>query len=686
MARGRRIVGVLGALWCVALLVVFATRVTFPLELEWMEGGILHHALRIQRGELLYPPPSPDFVPFLYTPLYPIVLALLGTALPLDFELARFVSIAAVLALGVGVARAVAREGKGPQEQWMAVGLLASGYVFTFRWLDVGRPDAMTMALLVWGLVFLREAWGDHRKAAVAGVLMAAAFWTKQTAALVIVASAVGALLVAPRQLWSYALVIAVIDGGGVAWANAQTDGWLWHYIYELHQQHAFNEERFWVKTWGMFLHAWPWLIPVLGAILVDFFAPWVGSRRRLDAEDDARWDQYLRGRRGLGFWAVLALAGLLVSALGYSTQWAEPNAFLPGVVFLAIFIGVGMPARGIAALVGFGGVALQLVFHACIEPQYQPIQDRGWAGIGESYRFDPWSRSIPSAEERTRAAETRRTLEGASGPVFALQRPWWSVIAGGSGHVGSMGLHDVEPRARRALERALVQRLRTHRVAQVWLEGEPPAWLLPGLLGYHVVERRSGRARVRPLTGYMSEAGMVTPYREPQLRLGPVEPRLVSEGARVFFDFEDGTAQGFTLQGGWERGPVRPMTSTAPALGPAGGEYVLSSAATGGLAARGAARSPVYGLPDSGLLSLWVGVGPHADGLAVMMEHAETRERVAIPLPDVAYRLTPIEWSPPPAWAGAPVRVVLEDRSPKNALFVDDGGWIMRPGRQPPP
>ena len=60
------------AAWFVALLVyVFARRFVYPYDLEWMEGGMLAHALRLADGQPLYAPPSVDFIPYLYTPGYP---------------------------------------------------------------------------------------------------------------------------------------------------------------------------------------------------------------------------------------------------------------------------------------------------------------------------------------------------------------------------------------------------------------------------------------------------------------------------------------------------------------------------------------------------------------------------------------------------------------------------------------
>ena len=57
---------------------------------------------------------------------------------------------------------------------------------------------------------------------------------------------------------------IAVIDGGGVLLGQCLTGGQLWVYIYELHQSHAFNAERFTRKTWGMFVHAGPFVAVML--------------------------------------------------------------------------------------------------------------------------------------------------------------------------------------------------------------------------------------------------------------------------------------------------------------------------------------------------------------------------------------------------------------------------------------
>jgi hypothetical protein len=96
----------------VALARVFLLRLTYPLDLEWMEGGTLTHALRLARGEPLYAQPSVDFVSFLYTPLYPAALAALSKVFGLSYVLGRTVSVLAfsgALVVLVTAVRGVAR-------------------------------------------------------------------------------------------------------------------------------------------------------------------------------------------------------------------------------------------------------------------------------------------------------------------------------------------------------------------------------------------------------------------------------------------------------------------------------------------------------------------------------------------------------------------------------------------------
>src|SRR5262249_15335207 len=111
-----------------------ARRFSYPYDLEWMEGGLLIHSLRIQRGEPIYVPPSVDFVPYLYPPLYPTAIAALAPVFGVTYALGRAVSIASLLTIIVSIGFILLREG-GPDQRAMAAcaaslaaGLFAASY------------------------------------------------------------------------------------------------------------------------------------------------------------------------------------------------------------------------------------------------------------------------------------------------------------------------------------------------------------------------------------------------------------------------------------------------------------------------------------------------------------------------------------------------------------------------------
>ena len=69
----RRLWGVimaLAALYPLAYVAIALTRMGYPFELEWMEGGVVDHVRRILDGHPLYVEPTLGFTPFIYPPLY----------------------------------------------------------------------------------------------------------------------------------------------------------------------------------------------------------------------------------------------------------------------------------------------------------------------------------------------------------------------------------------------------------------------------------------------------------------------------------------------------------------------------------------------------------------------------------------------------------------------------------------
>ncbi|HEX9101809.1 MAG TPA: hypothetical protein VF997_06380, partial [Polyangia bacterium] len=142
------------AAWLTLLLLyVFARRFVYPYDLEWMEGGMLAHALRLANGEPIYAPPSVDFIPYLYTPGYPAVVFALGKLFGIGYKLGRFVSLVgffAVVVLGYVYAR---REGGSRAAAACAIAIICAAFVPTGTFYDLARPDSLFMGLVTAGLL-----------------------------------------------------------------------------------------------------------------------------------------------------------------------------------------------------------------------------------------------------------------------------------------------------------------------------------------------------------------------------------------------------------------------------------------------------------------------------------------------------------------------------------------------------
>ncbi|MEZ4240302.1 MAG: glycosyltransferase family 87 protein [Myxococcota bacterium] len=158
----------------------FAARIGHPFDLEWMEGGMLGHAWRLTHGLPLYPEAGPDWVPYVYPPGYPAVLAALSPVTGLDYAPGRVVSVLGVLLCCAATTWIFARRGQALVGLIVACCFLgcwrASGAFY-----DLVRPDGLAIGLLTASIAAALER---RRGAEIAsGLLLFAAFAVKHHSA-----------------------------------------------------------------------------------------------------------------------------------------------------------------------------------------------------------------------------------------------------------------------------------------------------------------------------------------------------------------------------------------------------------------------------------------------------------------------------------------------------------------------
>ena len=424
-----------------------ARRIAYPYDLEWMEGGMLCHALRVANREPIYAEPSARFVSFAYTPLYPIVLGLLAPVAGIGYLPARALSVVS-LAGALAVAYAFVRRAGGSRAAAVGTAALpAAAFAPTGAWYDLARIDSLFLGLTA---AAVAVGWWKRNGPigpVAAGVLMTAAFFTKQTA--LPFAGALGlALLVArPRAAALYAATLAALGGALLAWAHLASGGWFWTYAFGLHRRHPFDAVDAVLVTPARLL-----LLVGPGLALPGIALPRARTPDLLYA-------------------AGMGATGLVASALGAGTEWSYHNALIPGVYFAALTVGTAaaaMEARRpvLAALLLAAAVASAPGGLVALAARAAP-----GVGLALPLGYDP-RRFVPSPADRERGDALVARLAAAPGDVFVPDHSFYAHLAGKPTWLHAMNLADLQGAGRR-VPRDLVEEMRQRRFSLVIVDRE---------------------------------------------------------------------------------------------------------------------------------------------------------------------------------------------------------------------
>ncbi|TVQ90409.1 MAG: hypothetical protein EA397_12540 [Deltaproteobacteria bacterium] len=459
------LLGTLG--WAVSL------RLPYPYDLEWMEGGMLAHAWRLQRGLPLYPEPGPDWIPYIYPPGYPALLALSGSAL--SAPVARALSLFGAVLTACSIGWILMRQAPAPHR--IALGIFTP-LLFLGTWsdtgtfLDLARPDALALGLLTAGLAASLEPnrWGPW----IGGLLLAASFFVKQPALAFVPAIALGLWARHGRARDALHLTLAALVPAaiGTAILHGVSGGTYLRYLLAVPASHPLVGARAFPGTpWelGGALPAallilalwalWPrpgtrrWIIALavsgVGALAL-FTGPSSGPAAlgpldhalsvlpSLVPTPEDRLATAGRVTGGLGL-AVLAATLLGATLRAWGSGW-RPLALpvLIGATALTLsatlrahhggFVNAHLIACAMIAL--GAGVAARVL-----------LAERPWLiwllaplfalQIGWSYLRLPAERLVPTAEDREAGDRLVAYLSRLEGPLWSPISPWLAVQAG---------------------------------------------------------------------------------------------------------------------------------------------------------------------------------------------------------------------------------------------------------------
>jgi 4-amino-4-deoxy-L-arabinose transferase-like glycosyltransferase len=399
-------------LYLTAYVLIAVTRLTYPFELEWREGGSVDQVARILAGHQLYVSPSLAFVPYTYTPLYFYLSAAVAKVIGLGFAPLRLVSFLSSLGSLALILLLVKRETSSGFYGVLAAGLFSATYRASGAWLDIARVDSLGLVLLLPAIYLVR--FGTTRRSYVlAGVLVWLSFLAKQTALAISLPIMLYCVWAERRRAVFFVGTVLGLVGLSTFALNAATEGWYAYYVWRLPSEHS--------TQWQMLTAFWTQDVLVLFVAFALTLLYLV-----------AKWRQ--GEKRAAVFW-FLCLSGLLAAAwMSRLSNGGYNNALIPAYAGLSIMFGLGIcEALRIIRLrpEKVQVLAVTYLFLVCL------VQ----FGI---LRYNPTAQ-VPTQADTDAGRYMLRTISEQPGEVFIPSHGYLAELAGKRSYGCGMAIFDMQ-------------------------------------------------------------------------------------------------------------------------------------------------------------------------------------------------------------------------------------------------
>ena len=295
-------------------LALFVNHAPAPFNLEAMESTVLEHVRRLMSGRVLYADPTPQFGALAYNPLYYFVSIPFVWVFGSNLLALRLSAIAATLAAGVMVFVIVRRHSGSRWWALIAVGLFAAAYRVMDCYLDTAHADGWMLFATLLGCDLI-DRQGEGRRDMAGSVILVAAFWFKQHAALFTL-GAVAYLIRREgwRRAWPALAVVAVLGLGLYCIAPAWLGPRFHYFTWQVPRRWMSLDLGALVRLAGVLGVAYP----ALAALSLGGMVAAVRSRR-------------------LHIWYALVPVALATGLLGVMDGGSLDNVFIPLGVWLIV-------------------------------------------------------------------------------------------------------------------------------------------------------------------------------------------------------------------------------------------------------------------------------------------------------------------------------------------------------------
>lgn len=165
---------------------IILSRILYPYELEWIEGGSLQVVVRILDGLPVYSIPTPDYVAPLYMPFFFYVSAVSAKLFGVGLPALRLVSYLAALMTAFLVSRSVWEITRSRMAAVLSILCWGAVFKFSGSWYDVARVDSLWTFFLVGTVTFMvsYRYTSNARNLLFSAIFYSIAVFTKQSSLL----------------------------------------------------------------------------------------------------------------------------------------------------------------------------------------------------------------------------------------------------------------------------------------------------------------------------------------------------------------------------------------------------------------------------------------------------------------------------------------------------------------------
>ena len=407
------------------LFIIFS-RMSYPYQLEWMEGAGLVQVSRLLAGKAFYVPPSIDFVPLIYPPLYFYASAIIAKLIGLGFGALRLVSFLSSALCATIIYIAVREKANSKLAALLGVGCFASAFMLTGQWFDIARTDMLAAGLSMLGIYLAREqvnnvTLSEAKSLSIAykdllcGLILALAFLTKQSALIVCIAAIFYYLLFnwrrAIRLTLSFGLSIAILYG--IFWLNSA--GWINYYLFAIPAAHAFD------LSIGRIISVLISQFAFIPIFLIAGLLPILISPRKLF--NDKLYRYYI----------VMAGALIATGVGGRLNAFSGPNVYIPSYLGIALLI--GLEAAWLIEAVKQNKIhsALILLEFILLSAQF---------GFLIPAYFQ--TKTIPTQQDRAAGDALVAEIKSYSGDVLLLNHNYLALYAGKTPYFNEMPMSEI--------------------------------------------------------------------------------------------------------------------------------------------------------------------------------------------------------------------------------------------------